>query len=236
MQELIFDKFMEKAVARVAKIKVGDPLDPTTQMGAQCSKGQLEKILNYIDVGKKEGAKCMTGGERAHLGGALENGFYVKPTVFVGHNKMRIFQEEIFGPVLSVTKFKTLEEAIEIGNDTIYGLGAGRLVARRDHRLSRRPRDPGRARVDELLPCVSGACGVRRLQAVGLRPRDAQDDPGSLPADEEPAGQLQPECDGLLLKASGGGRAERRGLRRRRPALGRGAGRLFVDQCPRRTR
>ena len=125
VQESIFDRFMEKAVARVAKIKVGDPLDPTTQMGAQCSKGQLEKILNYIDVGKKEGAKCMTGGEQAHLGGTLENGFYVKPTVFVGHNKMRIFQEEIFGPVLSVTKFKTVEEAIEIGNDTIYGLGAG---------------------------------------------------------------------------------------------------------------
>ncbi len=125
VQELIFDKFMEKAVARVAKIKVGDPLDPTTQMGAQCSKGQLDKILGYIEIGKKEGAKCMTGGERAHLGGALENGFYVKPTVFVGHNKMRVFQEEIFGPVLSVTKFKTMEEAIEIGNDTIYGLGAG---------------------------------------------------------------------------------------------------------------
>jgi aldehyde dehydrogenase len=125
VQESIFDEFMEKAVARVARIKVGDPLDPATQMGAQCSKGQLDKILNYIEIGKKEGARCMTGGERAHLGGALENGFYLKPTVFVGHNKMRIFQEEIFGPVLSVTKFKTMEEAIEIGNDTIYGLGAG---------------------------------------------------------------------------------------------------------------
>jgi aldehyde dehydrogenase len=94
-------------------------------MGAQCSKGQLEKILEYIDVGKQEGAKCLTGGGRAELGGALKNGFYVKPTVFSGHNKMRIFQEEIFGPVLSVTTFKTLEDAIEIGNDTIYGLGAG---------------------------------------------------------------------------------------------------------------
>ena len=125
VQESIFDKFVEKAVERVAKIKVGDPLDPTTQMGPQCSKGQLEKILSYIEVGKQEGAKCMTGGEQANLGGALANGNYVKPTVFVGHNKMRIFQEEIFGPVLSVTKFKTLEEAIEIGNDTIYGLGAG---------------------------------------------------------------------------------------------------------------
>jgi aldehyde dehydrogenase len=125
VQESIFDEFVEKAVARVARIKVGDPLDPTTQMGAQCSHGQLEKILGYIDVGKQEGAKCMTGGERAHLPGRLGEGFYLKPTVFVGHNKMRIFQEEIFGPVLSVTKFKTLEDAIEIGNDTIYGLGAG---------------------------------------------------------------------------------------------------------------
>jgi aldehyde dehydrogenase len=125
VQESIYDKFIEKTVARVAAIKVGDPLDPATQMGAQCSKGQLEKILEYIDVGKQEGAKCLTGGARAELGGALKNGFYVKPTVFSGHNKMRIFQEEIFGPVLSVTTFKTLEDAIEIGNDTIYGLGAG---------------------------------------------------------------------------------------------------------------
>ena len=125
VQESIFDKFMEKAVARVAKIKVGDPLDPTTMMGAQASRGQLEKILAYIEVGKQEGAQLMTGGERAHLGGDLENGYYMQPTVFVGHNKMRIFQEEIFGPVLSVTTFKTVEEAIAIGNDTIYGLGAG---------------------------------------------------------------------------------------------------------------
>jgi aldehyde dehydrogenase len=125
VQESIYDKFIEKAVARVAAIKVGDPLDPATQMGAQCSKGQLEKILEYIDVGKQEGAQCLTGGARAELDGALKNGFYVKPTVFSGHNKMRIFQEEIFGPVLSVTTFKTLEDAIAIGNDTIYGLGAG---------------------------------------------------------------------------------------------------------------
>jgi aldehyde dehydrogenase len=125
VQESIFDRFVEKAVARVAKIKVGDPLDPTTQMGPQCSRGQLEKILGYIDIGKAEGAKCMTGGARAQMSGRLSEGFYLQPTVLVGHNKMRIFQEEIFGPVLSVTKFKTLEEAIEIGNDTVYGLGAG---------------------------------------------------------------------------------------------------------------
>jgi aldehyde dehydrogenase len=125
IQESIFDQFLERAVERVAKIKVGNPLDPTTQMGAQASRDQLEKILEYIKIGKEEGAKCVTGGAQAHLGGDLENGYYVKPTVFVGNNKMRIFQEEIFGPVLSVTKFKTLDEAIAIGNDTVYGLGAG---------------------------------------------------------------------------------------------------------------
>jgi aldehyde dehydrogenase len=125
VQESIFDKFMERAVARVAKIKVGDPLDPTTQMGAQASKAQLDKILGYIEIGKQEGAKCVTGGERAHPGGDLEKGYFVKPTVFTGENKMRIFQEEIFGPVLSVTPFKTFDDAIRIGNDTVYGLGAG---------------------------------------------------------------------------------------------------------------
>ncbi len=125
VQESIFDRFLERAVARVEKIRMGNPLDPQTMMGAQASRDQMDKILGYIQIGKQEGARCMTGGERAHLGGELENGYYVKPTVFVGHNKMRVFQEEIFGPVLSVTKFQTVEEAIEIGNDTVYGLGAG---------------------------------------------------------------------------------------------------------------
>jgi aldehyde dehydrogenase len=125
IQESIFDQFLERAVARVGKIKVGNPLDPSTLMGAQASRDQLEKILEYIKIGKGEGARCAIGGEQAHLGGDLENGYYLKPTVFVGHNKMRIFQEEIFGPVLSVTKFKNLEDAIAIGNDTVYGLGAG---------------------------------------------------------------------------------------------------------------
>jgi len=125
IQESIFHKFLERAVARVGKIKVGNPLDPSTMMGAQASRDQLEKILGYIQIGKGEGARCVIGGEQAHLGNDLENGYYVKPTVFTGHNKMRIFQEEIFGPVLSVTKFKDLEDAIAIGNDTVYGLGAG---------------------------------------------------------------------------------------------------------------
>jgi NAD-dependent aldehyde dehydrogenases len=125
VQDSIFDEFVERAVARVAKIKVGDPLDPTTQMGPQCSAGQLEKILGYVDIGRQEGAKCLTGGARAQLGGRFDKGFFMQPTVFSGDNGMRIFQEEIFGPVLSVTRFKDLDDAIAIGNDTVYGLGAG---------------------------------------------------------------------------------------------------------------
>lgn len=125
VHESIFDRFIEKAVARVAAIRVGDPLDPATQMGAQASEDQLDKILGYIDIGKQEGAQCLTGGQRARPGGELDQGFFVEPTVFVGNNKMRIFQEEIFGPVLSVTPFKTIDDAIEIANDTVYGLGAG---------------------------------------------------------------------------------------------------------------
>jgi aldehyde dehydrogenase len=125
IQESIFDRFMERAVKRVQAIKQGSPLDMSTQIGAQASQQQLEKILSYVDIGKQEGAKCLTGGSQAHLGGELENGFYVNPTVFHGNNKMRVFQEEIFGPVLAVTTFKDEAEALEIANDTIFGLGAG---------------------------------------------------------------------------------------------------------------
>jgi aldehyde dehydrogenase len=125
VQESIFDKFMDKAVARVKAIRQGDPLDPTTQIGAQASKDQYDKILGYIDIGKKEGAKCVAGGKAANVAASLAGGYYVEPTVFVGDNKMRVFQEEIFGPVLSVATFKTIDDAIEIANDTVYGLGAG---------------------------------------------------------------------------------------------------------------
>jgi aldehyde dehydrogenase len=125
IQESIFDKFMERALQRVAAIKQGNPLDPTTMIGAQASSEQLEKILSYIDIGRQEGAKVLAGGERNVLDGELKDGYYVKPTVFHGHNKMRIFQEEIFGPVVSVTTFKDDEEALSIANDTLYGLGAG---------------------------------------------------------------------------------------------------------------
>lgn len=124
VQASIFDQFMELAINRVKKIKMGHPLDTETMMGAQASAEQMDKILSYINVGKNEGAKLRTGGIRAHIQG-LEKGFYVEPTIFEGQNHMAVFQEEIFGPVLSATPFKTAEDAVRIANDTKYGLGAG---------------------------------------------------------------------------------------------------------------
>ena len=125
IQESIYDKFMERALKRVAAIKQGNPLDMDTMIGAQASSEQVEKILSYIKLGKEEGAECLIGGNPKKMKDGLEDGYYIEPTVFKGHNKMRIFQEEIFGPVLSVTTFKDEEEALAIANDTLYGLGAG---------------------------------------------------------------------------------------------------------------
>jgi aldehyde dehydrogenase len=125
IQESIYDKFIERALERVKAIRIGNPLDTDVMMGAQASIEQKEKVLSYIRLGKEEGAQLLVGGEENHLGGQLENGYYIKPTVFKGNNNMRIFQEEIFGPVVSVTTFKDIEEAIGIANDTMYGLGAG---------------------------------------------------------------------------------------------------------------
>ncbi|PKM45210.1 MAG: aldehyde dehydrogenase [Gammaproteobacteria bacterium HGW-Gammaproteobacteria-1] len=125
IQESIYDKFMERVLKRVAAIKQGSPLDTETMMGAQASKEQLTKILYYLELGREEGAECLIGGAQAHLGDDLQGGYYVQPTLLKGHNKMRIFQEEIFGPVLAVTTFKDEAEALEIANDTLYGLGAG---------------------------------------------------------------------------------------------------------------
>ncbi|MGQ3054913.1 MAG: acetaldehyde dehydrogenase ExaC [Roseateles sp.] len=125
IQEGMFDQFMERAVKRVAAIKQGNPLDTDTMMGAQASAMQMDKIETYLALGKEEGAKVLIGGERAQLGGELAGGYYIQPTLFQGHNQMRIFREEIFGPVLAVTTFKTEAEALQIANDTPYGLGAG---------------------------------------------------------------------------------------------------------------
>ena len=125
IQDSIYEEFLADAVVRTEKIVQGNPLDTTTMIGAQASLDQLEKILSYIEIGKAEGAKVLTGGERNVLEGDLADGYYVKPTIFEGHNKMRIFQEEIFGPVVSVTRFADEAEALATANDTLYGLGAG---------------------------------------------------------------------------------------------------------------
>jgi len=125
VQEDIYDAFIERAVKRVEAIVQGDPLNPATMIGAQASSEQLEKILSYLNIGRQEGAEVLTGGGRAELNGDLAGGYYVQPTVLRGHNRMWVFQEEIFGPVVSVTTFKTEDEALEIANDTLYGLGAG---------------------------------------------------------------------------------------------------------------
>ena len=125
IQDTVYDQFMERAIKRVKAIRQANPLDKTTMMGAQASSEQMEKILSYIDIGKQEGAEILTGGKRAEMEGELAGGFYVEPTIFKGHNKMRIFQEEIFGPVVSVTTFHDQEEALALANDTLYGLGAG---------------------------------------------------------------------------------------------------------------
>ena len=123
IQESIYDKFMDRATARVKAIKRGNPLDSSTMIGAQASSEQMEKILSYFDIGRQEGAQVLTGGKRSDVG--PEGGFYIEPTIFEGHNKMRVFQEEIFGPVVSVTTFKDEDDAMAIANDTLYGLGSG---------------------------------------------------------------------------------------------------------------
>ena len=125
IQESIYDRFIERALKRVSAIKQGHPLDTSTMVGAQVSQQQMERILGYIDIGRNEGVQTLTGGERNRQGGDINDGFYVKPTLLFGKNDMRVFQEEIFGPVASVTTFKDFDEAIHIANDTAFGLGAG---------------------------------------------------------------------------------------------------------------
>ncbi|MGO9496456.1 MAG: aldehyde dehydrogenase family protein [Solirubrobacteraceae bacterium] len=125
IHESIYDEFMARCLDRIAKIKQGDPLDRETMIGAQVSTAQLEKIESYVAIGINEGAEVLIGGHRTPMEGALGGGYYFQPTVLKGHNKMRVFQEEIFGPVLAVTTFRDEAEALEIANDTMYGLGAG---------------------------------------------------------------------------------------------------------------
>ncbi|GAF55701.1 LOW QUALITY PROTEIN: aldehyde dehydrogenase [Psychrobacter sp. JCM 18901] len=137
VHESIYDEFIKRCIARVEAIKMGNPLDTDTMIGAQASSDQLEKILSYLDIGKKEGAKVLVGGEQAKHDGDLTDGYYVKPTIFEGTNDMRVFQEEIFGPVLAVTTFKDDDEAMQIANDTLYGLGAGVWTCTQAYRFGR---------------------------------------------------------------------------------------------------
>lgn len=139
VHEKIYDRFMSRVIQRTKAIKLGNPLDSTVMMGAQASEDQYNKILSYLDIGKQEGAQVLCGGEAFHQNSGLEHGFYIRPTIFKGHNKMRIFQEEIFGPVVCVTTFSSTEEALQIANDTLYGLGAG-VWTRDAHELYQVPR------------------------------------------------------------------------------------------------
>src|SRR5690606_27250039 len=125
IQEDIYEAFIARAIERVKAIKQGDPRDMSTMVGAQASREQQDKILSYLSIGRAEGAQVLVGGDAARFKGDLSGGFYIQPTILKGHNKMRVFQEEIFGPVVSVTTFRTEDEALQIANDTIYGLGAG---------------------------------------------------------------------------------------------------------------
>lgn len=158
IHESIYDAFIEKVIERVKAIKTGNPFDTTVMMGAQASQIQKDKILSYIQLGKEEGAELLCGGGVNHLGDEMEGGYYIQPTLFKGHNKMRIFQEEIFGPVLAVTTFKTTEEAIAIANDTMYGLGAG-VWTRDAHELYQVPRaiQAGRVWVNQYHAYPAGA-------------------------------------------------------------------------------
>jgi aldehyde dehydrogenase len=125
VQDAIYEEFLADATERTKAVRQGHPLDTATMIGAQVSREQVDRVLSYVEVGRAEGARLVCGGERADLGGELSGGYYVTPTIFEGDNDMRIFQEEIFGPVVAVTRFDDFDDAVKLANDTAYGLGAG---------------------------------------------------------------------------------------------------------------
>lgn len=169
IQKSIYDTFLDDAIERTKLARQGNPLDTETQVGAQASNDQLEKILSYIDIGKKEGARLLLGGERVDLGGDLSEGYYVAPTIFEGENRMRLFQEEIFGPVVAVTSFQDYDDAIRIANDTLYGLGAG-VWSRNGNEAYRAGRDiqAGRVWVNNYHAYPAGAAfGGYKSSGIG---------------------------------------------------------------------
>ena len=198
VQESIYEPFMAAVMARVKTIKRGDPMDTDTMVGAQASQQQFDKILSYGEIAQQEGAEILTGGGVEKLEGDLSSGYYIQPTLLKGTNSMRVFQEEIFGPVVGITTFKDEAEAIAIANDSIYGLGAC-VGARYQPCLPRWAGNQSRTRLDKLLPSLSGTCGVWRLQKIRHWPRNAQNDARSLPADQKFTGQLQRAATGFLL-------------------------------------
>lgn len=164
VQESIYEPFVKRVIERVKAIKMGNPLDTEDMMGAQCSRNQIEKITEYLKIGKEEGAECLVGGN-VYKSEKNPDGFYIEPTIFKGHNKMRVFQEEIFGPVLALTTFKDEKEALEIANDTIYGLGSG-VWSRKAHELYRMSRgiEAGRVWVNcyHMYPAHSSFGGYKK--------------------------------------------------------------------------
>ena len=176
IQESIYDEFMARCLDRIGAIKQGNPLDPATMIGPQVSQQQLEKITGYVDIGRQEGAEVLIGGERAHIGGEFENGYFFEPTVLKGTNDMRVFQEEIFGPVLAVTTFtrrgrRTADRQRHAVRARCRGVDPRRQPADADG-----PRHPGRPCLGQLLPPVPRRRGVRRLQDLRHRPREPPDD------------------------------------------------------------
>ena len=200
IQESIYDRFMERALQRVKAIKSGNPLDPSTMLGAQASQEQVEKILSYIDIGRQEGAELLIGGGKGTLNGELSGGFYIQPTVFSRAQQHADFPGGNFRTGALRCHVQDGGGGAQPGQRHALRSRRGALDPRRRACLPDGPRDQGGSRLDQLLPSLSGPRGVRRIQAVGHRAREPQDDARPLPADQKHAGELQPEEARLLLR------------------------------------